>query len=91
VFQKGNMEIDVQDDARKRKIDYDAAWEIIKEFQSVMIGKGQKAVTYKPDDSEKEEILKAAMGRSGNLRAPAIKVNDKLIIGFNELMYKELA
>ncbi len=91
MFQKGNIEIDVQDDARKKKIDHEAAWNIIKDFDEIMVGKGQKALTFNPAEADKEEILKSVLGRSGTLRAPAITVNDKLIIGFNELMYKELA
>lgn len=89
MFDKGKLTIDVQDDARKRKIDSEAAWDIIRKFDSVIIGKGKKAVTYTPDEASKEAVLKAAMGRSGNLRAPAVEVGNKLVIGFNEQMYKE--
>jgi len=35
----------------------------------------------------KEEILKAAMGRSGTLRAPAVRKNDVVYIGYNENIY----
>ncbi|MCD6525417.1 MAG: hypothetical protein J7K75_00255 [Desulfuromonas sp.] len=35
------------------------------------------------------EILKLAMGPSGNLRAPTFKVADNYIVGFNEQMYEE--
>jgi len=30
------------------------------------------------------------MGRSGNLRAPAVVIGNKLVVGFNEAMYKEI-
>ncbi len=90
MFYKGNSKVEIQDDARKRKIDSDTAWEIIEKFDSIIIGKGKKAITFEPDESSKDEILKAALGRSGNLRAPTIEVDNKLIIGFNDLMYKEL-
>jgi len=56
----------------------------------VIISKGKKKVQYKPADDNKAEILKAAMGRSGNLRAPSIVVDGELIIGFNEDLYNAL-
>ena len=37
-----------------------------------------------------EEILKAAMGRSGNLRAPTLKTKNAVYIGFNEEIYTGL-
>lgn len=76
-------------DARKEKIDADAAWKIIKKFNQVIIGKGKKYTEYDTSDENKPIILKNAMGRSGNLRAPALELGKKLIIGYNEDMYGE--
>lgn len=45
---------------------------------------------FTPDETNKEEILKAAMGRSGNLRAPTVEINGKLLIGYNDEMYMNL-
>ena len=89
MFEKSNLKIETQDDARKKKIDSDSAWSLIEIADSIVIGKGKKRLTYKPEDSSKDDILKAALGRTGNLRAPAIQINKRLIIGFNEEMYKE--
>lgn len=90
MFENRDLTIETQDDARKRKIDKDAAWNILKNYQSIIIGKGKKMITYKPDDASKDEILKAALGRSGNLRAPTIEIEGKLVIGYNEEMYAGL-
>ena len=59
-------------------------------MKTVYIGKGKKVLEFAPDESNREEILKAAMGRSGNLRAPAVKKGDTFFIGFNEDIYSNL-
>lgn len=56
----------------------------------VFIGKGKKVLSFEPDDTNKAEILKAGMGRSGNLRAPTLALRDALYIGFNETLYEDL-
>lgn len=43
---------------------------------------------FTPEDG-KEQILKQAMGPSGNLRAPTYRANDLIIIGFNADLYED--
>lgn len=74
-------------DARKEGIDPESAWERIKQYDIVHIAKGKKVLTFSPDETNREEILKAAIGRSGNLRAPAVEIDKMLMIGYNEEMY----
>lgn len=90
MFEEQQIEVGKVADARKEKIDNDQAWEMIREFETVLIGKGKKVLEFSPDEDNREEILKAAMGRSGNLRAPSIKLNGKLLIGYNDEMYMNL-
>ena len=45
--------------------------------------------TFKPGEDDKAEILKNAMGPSGNLRAPTYRVDDQFVIGFNADLYDE--
>ena len=54
------------------------------------MGRGKKTVVYTPDAGTKEEILKVSLGRTGNLRAPTLRVGKNLYVGYNEEMYKEL-
>lgn len=77
-------------DARKEKIDRKKAWELITANNQVYIGRGKKVLSFEPGQGEKEEILKAAMGRSGNLRAPAVRAGERLFIGYNEAVYGKL-
>ncbi|PIE70964.1 MAG: hypothetical protein CSA22_04330 [Deltaproteobacteria bacterium] len=71
-------------------MDADQAWERIKGFKTVRIGKGKKVIDFSPTADNREEILKAALGRSGNLRAPTIQIADTLLIGYNDDLYTEL-
>ena len=75
-------------DARKEKINADAAWAILKTATTISIAKGKKILNFTPVDG-REVILKQAMGPSGNLRAPTYKVGDDYVIGFNADMYAE--
>ncbi|MFH2093993.1 MAG: ArsC family (seleno)protein [Pseudomonadota bacterium] len=77
-------------DARKERIDADQAWVILSEGKQVYIGKGKKNLQFEPTQKNKEEILKAAMGPSGNLRAPTLKIKGNLYVGFNEALYIDL-
>ncbi len=59
-------------------------------MKSVHVGRGKKTVIYTPSTESKEEILKVSLGRTGNLRAPAVRVGVTLYVGYNETMYGEL-
>ena len=54
------------------------------------MGRGKKTVMYTPGSESKEEILKVSLGRTGNLRAPTLRVGKNMYVGYNEDMYKEL-
>lgn len=41
-------------------------------------------------DADRFEVLKIALGRSGSLRAPSIRIGDKWIVGFSAELYEEL-
>mgnify|MGYP001812176813 CR=1 FL=1 len=75
-------------DARKEKIDEDAAWAMLKSATSIRIAKGKTYEEFSPADG-RESVMKKAMGPSGNLRAPTYRVGDAYIIGFNEDLYSE--
>jgi len=74
-------------DARKEKIDEDAAWAILKSAKSITIAKGKKFEKFSPAVDGREAVLKKAMGPSGNLRAPTYRIGDDYVIGFNEELY----
>ncbi|MBT3178686.1 MAG: hypothetical protein HOG03_22080 [Desulfobacula sp.] len=84
-----NIDILKRINAGKDKIGTDEAWELIKTYKTVVIGKGKKFHVFKPVEENREQILKEAIGRSGILRAPSIKVGEKLIVGFNDEMFEK--
>jgi len=47
-------------------------------------------LSFEPDEINREEILKAALGRTGNLRAPTLKTKNAVFVGFNDNIYSKL-
>ena len=88
VFEQNRTTPDTVSDAKKEKIEKDQAWGIIRDKKKIYIAKGKAIVSFEPDETNKEEILAACMGRSGTLRAPAIVIKDEIYIGFNDRIYE---
>lgn len=76
-------------DARKDRIDEEAAWTLLKTANSVTVAKGKKVQTFTTSTEEKEALLQQAMGPSGNLRAPTYRIRDQFVIGFNADLYQD--
>ena len=58
----------------------------------VIVAKGQKTVEFDlaKDPPAKADLIKACLGPSGNLRAPAIRKGKTWVIGFHADTYGEL-
>ena len=90
-FEEHNISVDVTVDARKEKLEAQEAWDLIKQQNQVYIAKGKnKVVSFEPAKSEPEDVLKHAMGRTGNLRAPTVIQDKTIFIGFNEDIYTRM-
>lgn len=65
---------------------------MVNSVSQLLVAKGKKVVALdlKQDKPSQEEILKLILGPTGNLRAPTLKVGKKLVIGFDETMYKSV-
>jgi hypothetical protein len=74
-------------DARKVRFDKAAAAEFLKDYKEITIAKGKKSTTWNPAQDPMDDILKQAMGPSGNLRAPTYVSGKKVLIGFNAELY----
>ncbi|MBU0479805.1 MAG: hypothetical protein KKG47_01765 [Proteobacteria bacterium] len=57
--------------------------------KQVYVAKGKKIAGFADPGVHQEEILENAIGRSGSLRAPTLRVGNMFIIGFNEGLYRE--
>jgi hypothetical protein len=84
------VEIATEVEAKKVAFGADAVWEILQGAEKVVVGRGRKVHEYIPDAAAKEVIMNEALGRSGNLRAPTLKIGNRYYIGYNDAMYKEL-
>lgn len=62
------------------------------EASKIIVAKGKKVVTFnmKKDPPDDEQLLKAMLGPTGNLRAPTIKRGKTVLVGFNEALYQEI-
>jgi hypothetical protein len=89
VFDGQQLSIKETVDAKKQKLSGDEAWAFLKKAGEIVVGRGKKYLAFTPSEENREEILKQCLGRTGNLRAPALLVGDRYIIGFNEEMYEK--
>ena len=55
------------------------------------VAKGKKVLTFEPkkDSFDGAEFQKAAIGPSGNLRAPTIRAGETWLVGFSEGAYAQ--
>lgn len=78
-------------DARKTPLAGEAAWQVLADAREIVVAKGKQEQVFDPRTDDKEAILAAALGRSGNLRAPVLRIGDRLLVGFSESLYARIA
>jgi arsenate reductase-like glutaredoxin family protein len=78
-------------DARKCRIDGSAALEILSKIDRLIVakGKGFVDIDLKNDPPNDDVLKKMLMGPTGNLRAPSIRIGKKMLVGFNDEMYRK--
>jgi len=89
VFDEKNITINEVVEARKQKVEGDDAWNLLSAAEQIVVGRGKKVVVFDPEKDAKDAILKICLGRTGNLRAPTVKMGNLLVVGFNDAMYAE--
>ncbi len=70
-----------------KKLDKADAARLVKAAKQVIVAKGKAVRTFAPGGKASDEIVRAVLGPTGNLRAPALVVGDKLLVGWNEEVY----
>ncbi len=65
-------------------------WDLLADAEKVYVTSGKKIIEFVPGAVEKEEMLKKATGRTGNLRAPALRRGSVFYIGYNDELYETL-
>ena len=76
-------------EARKQKIDAAAAWELLAKAESITVSRGRKIFTLDPKTADKTDIQPLVMGPSGSLKAPALCVGNRFMVGWNPDMYDQ--
>lgn len=89
VLDTHNVQAKNRSDARKEKLDATAVWDLIGTAKRVEVAKGKRVEIFVPTAETQKSILKAVMGRSGNLRAPTVQIGDVFLVGFNDTLYAE--
>jgi len=84
------MRIKKTEDARKDTITAKPAFELINSFNKIIVGRGKKVLEFNPSPDNIDDIMKVVLGRTGNLRAPAVQTGAALFIGFNDNIYNEV-
>ncbi|SDP63112.1 hypothetical protein SAMN05660330_03458 [Desulforhopalus singaporensis] len=77
-------------DAKKHVLTGEKVWETVAGAEKIYVASGQKILEFDPADSDKDQLLQKITGRTGNLRAPALRIGNVFYIGFNTAMYENL-
>jgi hypothetical protein len=89
VFEEKSVTVDTEVDAKKAVCQREEAYALVKNADKVVVASGQKTLEYEPKTVDKDELLSKITGRTGNLRAPALKIGNVYYIGFNSGMYEK--
>ncbi len=76
---------------RKDPIDAEGALALLADVEDLYVAKGKKTLHFdlKNDRPDDEEILAVILGRSGTLRAPALRRGSAFIVGYNDSILEE--
>ena len=75
--------------ANKQKFHRDEALELAKAGEIVIVAKGKKSLRFDlTGDVSDDELAAVILGRSGTLRAPAIRVGQTFLVGFHAEEYE---
>ncbi len=76
--------------AKKETLTEEDAWQLVAGADQIFVASGKKTLVYKPTPANKAEILKKILGRTGNLRAPAMRRANTFYIGYNDDLYQQI-
>lgn len=78
-------------DARKQRFEAADLRQLMRGAKSVLVAKGKKSQRFDPREGGDvwERLAAVAIGPTGNLRAPTLKLGDRWIVGFGEEAWNE--
>lgn len=84
------MEICERVNAAKDKIAGEAIWDMLSQGSRIVVAQNKKIRQFDPAKDQKQDIVAAVSGRTGNLRAPTLRIGSIFYVGFNEELYQGL-
>ena len=65
---------------------------LVRDTRNLYVARGKKVLHFSMADggTTDDEVLAVILGRSGTLRAPAIRVGDQMLVGFNADAYSKV-
>ena len=77
--------------ANKTKYHREEALKLLRKGDIVLVAKGKKLLRFSlSDGTTDDELAAVALGRTGTLRAPTIRIGKKVIVGFHPEGYQDL-
>jgi hypothetical protein len=78
-------------DARKQRFEAQDLPQLMRGARSVLVAKGKKSWRFEPAEGGDvwERLAAVAIGPTGNLRAPTLKLGSRWIVGFGEPTWSE--
>jgi len=73
-----------------RKLQRDTAIVLLEAANAAHMAKGRKVLSFSGENRLSEPAVNAMLGRTGNLRAPTLRVGDTLLVGFNQAIYEQV-
>lgn len=76
--------------AAKDTLKRDGVWDLLGDAEKIYVTSGKKILEFNPETADREELLERVTGRTGNLRAPALRRGNVFYIGYNDELYETL-
>jgi arsenate reductase-like glutaredoxin family protein len=91
-LEKRTVQVKDRADATKQRRGRDEALALAKCAQIVVVSKGKNVVRFdmRKDPPSDDVLIEHLLGPTGNLRAPALRKGNLLLVGFNESSYQQM-
>jgi hypothetical protein len=77
-------------DARKTRFEETDLEELFSSAKEVVVAKGKKTLRFAVgDEMDWSAFAGEALGRSGNLRAPTVRVGKRMLVGYSDGVWEE--
>ena len=78
-------------DARRTRIGADDLPDLFAGATRVVVAQGRRSTAFdlRPGGGDMQALVEHALGRSGNLRAPSVRVGTRWLVGYGEAAWAE--